>query len=132
MPRPRKKRCCRRYKADRIYKPRGIPLTDIETTVLSLDEFEAMRLCDIENMDQEQAGKQMGVSRGTIQRLLYEARKKIIEAILHNNAILINLKESEDCYVGARTHKRHGHGRKHHQHGIIGENNRNNSIKEES
>ncbi len=106
MPRPIKKRCCRRYKADRIFKPRGIPLSDIETTVLSLDQFEAMRLCDMENLDQDQAGKQMGISRGTIQRLLYEARKKITEAILNNNAILINLTEGEDCHVGMHTHKR--------------------------
>ena len=125
MPRPRKKRCCRFYKADRIYKPRGIPLSDIQTTILSLDEFEAMRLCDLDDLDQEQAGKQMGISRGTIQRLLYEARKKITEAILSNNAILINLKESGDCYVGMHTgqRRRRGHGYGHY--GSIYEQNKN-------
>ncbi len=96
MPRPRKKRCCRRYRADRVYKPQGIPLKEVETTFLSLDQFEALRLCDAENLDQAQAGLRMGVSRGTVQRLLYAARKKIIDAIIHNNAIVINLKESED------------------------------------
>ena len=106
MPRPRKKRCCRRYKADRIYKPQGIPLKDIDTTVLSLDQFEAVRLCDVDDLDQEEAGRKMGISRGTIQRLLYDARKKIAEAILHNNAIIINLQESEDCHVGMHSHKR--------------------------
>ena len=106
MSRPRKKRYCRRYEGDRVYKPRGIPLRGMRTSVISLDQFEAMRLCDLENLDQEQAGRQMGISRGTIQRLLYEARRKITEAILGNNAILISLKESEDCYVGLHTHQR--------------------------
>ena len=106
MPRPKKKRCCRKYQANRVYKPQGIPLEDIDTTFLSLDQFEAIRLCDIENLDQEQAGQKMGVSRGTIQRLLYETRKQIAEAILHNNAIIINLKESEDCHVDMHSHQR--------------------------
>jgi predicted DNA-binding protein (UPF0251 family) len=119
MPRPRKQRCCRFYNADRIYKPQGIPLRDIDTTVLSLDQFEAMRLCDVDNLDQEQAGHRMGVSRGTIQRLLYDARKKIAEAILANNAIIINLKESEDCYVGMRTRQ---WGRRRRGYGYYGNN----------
>jgi predicted DNA-binding protein (UPF0251 family) len=106
MPRPRKRRCCRRYQADRVYKPQGIPLKDIGTTTLTLDQFEALRLHDTENLDQEQAGQRMGVSRGTIQRLLYSARKQIVDAILHNSAIVINLKESEACNVGMHTNQR--------------------------
>jgi predicted DNA-binding protein (UPF0251 family) len=43
MPRPRKRRCCRRYQADRIYKPQGIPMREIGMTLLSLDQFEALR-----------------------------------------------------------------------------------------
>ncbi|MCP4566190.1 MAG: DUF134 domain-containing protein [FCB group bacterium] len=95
MARPRKQRCCRRYQADRVYKPRGIPLKNMEVTVLSVDQFEALRLCDVENFDQKEAGRKMGISRGTIQRLLYGARKQIIEAMVSNHAIVINLKESE-------------------------------------
>jgi predicted DNA-binding protein (UPF0251 family) len=75
----------------------------LETTVLSLDQFEAVRLCDIEGLDQIEAGERMGVSRGTVQRLLYSARKKIGEAILGNMALVINLKESEICNVGMHT-----------------------------
>ena len=91
MSRPRKIRCCRRYRADRVYKPRGIPLREMKTTQISLDQFEALRLCDVERLDQEEAGRKMGVSRGTIQRLLYEGRKNIVEGILRNRAIIINL-----------------------------------------
>ena len=92
MSRPRKKRCCHRYRAGRIYKPQGIPLGDVAISLIDLDQFEALRLCDAERLDQEEAGRTMGVSRGTVQRLLYDARKKIVTAILHNRAIVINLK----------------------------------------
>ena len=113
MPRPRKRRCCRYYDADRVYKPQGIPLRQIGTTRISLDQFEAMRLCDEEQLEQEEAGRRMGVSRGTIQRLLYGARKQIVEAILHNHAIVINLKESEACDVSMYSHKRKHRSRRH-------------------
>ena len=100
MSRPRKYRCCRNYQADRIYKPQGIPLREMETVVLSLDEFEVLRLCDSEGLDQNAAGEQMGISRGTVQRILYRARRELVRAVLENKALLINLKESEDENAG--------------------------------
>ncbi|MFH1740010.1 MAG: DUF134 domain-containing protein [bacterium] len=106
MPRPRKKRCCRRFDADRVFKPQGIPMKAIDITVLSLDQFEALRLCDYEGLEQEEAGKRMGISRGTVQRLLYAARKAVVEAILENRAIIANLKGSEDDHVDMCTHQR--------------------------
>ena len=106
MPRPRKRRCCRRYPADRVYKPQGVPMREIGMTVLSLDQFEAVRLCDHERMDQEEAGQVLGVSRGTVQRLLYTARHQMVEAILNNNAIIVNLRESEMNDVGMHSDRR--------------------------
>jgi predicted DNA-binding protein (UPF0251 family) len=100
MGRPKKQRCCRKYHADRVYKPQGIPLRQMKTVQISLDQFEALRLCDVERLEQEEAGRRMGVSRGTVQRLLYDARKKIIEAMIENYAILVNVQESEVCDVG--------------------------------
>ncbi len=87
-------------------------MSQTSTTVLSLDQFEAVRLCDIDGLDQTEAGKKMGISRGTVQRLLYSARKCIAEAILRNEAIVINLKESEACYASLHTDQRkRGSGR---------------------
>jgi predicted DNA-binding protein (UPF0251 family) len=106
MARPRKKRCCRRYQADRVYKPQGIPLREIGTVELSLDQFEALRLCYAEGRDQSEAGQQMGVSRGTVQRLLHAARKQLVEAILRQDAIVINLQEREACHAGMHTDAR--------------------------
>jgi predicted DNA-binding protein (UPF0251 family) len=87
----------------------------METVFLSLDHFEAMRLCDVDDLDQQQAGDRMGISRGTVQRMLYNARKQIVEAILNNQAIIINLKESEDCHVGMYSYKRQRRSGRHSQ-----------------
>lgn len=87
----------------------------IGTTVLSLDQFEAMRLCDMEGMEQEKAGESMGISRGTVQRLLYGARKEVIRAMIQNNAIIINLRRSEDCHVSMHTNQRQNWARRHRQ-----------------
>jgi predicted DNA-binding protein (UPF0251 family) len=95
MPRPRKHRCCRRYRAGRIYKPQGIPLREIGATRLALDQFEALRLCDGEGLDQATAGERMGVSRGTVQRLLAAARKALVEGILRRDALFIDLQPEE-------------------------------------
>jgi predicted DNA-binding protein (UPF0251 family) len=96
-----------------VYKPQGLPLRQIETSFLTVDQFEAMSLCDAEGLDQEEAGQRMGVSRGTIQRLLYGARKQIVEAILRNHAIVINLKESEATDAGLHSNQRKRWARRH-------------------
>lgn len=71
-------------------------MRDLDTAALSLDQFEAMRLCDFEGLDQAAAGERMGISRGTVQRLLYEGRRRLIGGILHNQAITVTLKQGED------------------------------------
>ena len=89
MPRPRKQRRCRAHEGDRVFKPRSIPMHRLETIRLELSELEAMRLCDVDGLDQEAAGQRMAVSRGTIQRLLKSGRTKILGALLQSRALLI-------------------------------------------
>lgn len=60
-----------------------------EENQLSVDELEAMRLCDLEGMDQDTAAQRMGVSRGTFQRILYAARRSVADALCHGKAIRI-------------------------------------------
>lgn len=98
MPRPRKKRRCRAYNGDRVFKPRSIPMSHLEITRLALSELEAVRLCDVDDLDQEEAGRRMGVSRGTVQRLLKSGRAKMAGAILGSRALLI---EKEDRHEGS-------------------------------
>ena len=89
LKKPRHYNCPYRGDAEQVYKPAGTPLRDLEQIIIFRDEIEAMFLCDSENLSQEEAGKQMGVSRGTVQRLLAQARKKTIEAIVLGKALAI-------------------------------------------
>jgi len=90
-PRPRKpRRCCpTRRPQDHTYKPAGTPLSDLEIIELDADELEAVSLCDRDDMTQAEAGVEMGISRGTIQRLVSSGRKKIVEALLSGHALVI-------------------------------------------
>lgn len=90
----RKKRCCRELNGERLFKPTGIKMKDLDTVSIRLDEFEAVRLCDYEDKNQIEASEIMGVSRGTVQRLLQSGRKKIVDALLNNKGI--NIKNNYD------------------------------------
>jgi len=63
---------------------------------LDLDELEAMRLVDLENLTQDEAGSLMNISRGSIWRLLQSGRQKLINAIFECREIRINLESLED------------------------------------
>ena len=58
--------------------------------ILQPDELEALRLVDFEDLTQEEAGKRMNISRGTVWRLLQSARKKVIQAILEGHELIIS------------------------------------------
>ena len=101
MPRPRKRRRCRAHVGDRVFKPRSIPMRELETIRLELAELEAMRLCDLDGCDQEAAGERMAVSRGTVQRLLKSGRAKVLRALLESRALIIEEGDPhEDLYSG--------------------------------
>jgi len=85
-------RLCRRvgFNPDVTYfKPRGISLAELEETVLHVDEFESVRLKDLEGLEQEECAKKMKISQPTFHRLLLSARKKIADAIVNGKAIKI-------------------------------------------
>jgi predicted DNA-binding protein (UPF0251 family) len=72
-----------------FFKPAGVPLRSLEEVQLSLEEVEALRLKDLEGLEQEEGAEKMNVSRPTFQRVLASARKKISDAILNGKAIKI-------------------------------------------
>ena len=103
MPRPPKRRYCRAHLGDRVFKPRRIPMSDLATIRLELSELEAMRLCDVAGLDQSAAGEMMGVSRGTVQRLLKRGRAKVVRALLESAALVIEKGEhDEDVHADER------------------------------
>jgi predicted DNA-binding protein (UPF0251 family) len=57
--------------------------------VLTLDEYEAMRLADFDQLYQEHAAGKMHISRQTFGRVIESAHHKIAEALIHGKAIII-------------------------------------------
>jgi predicted DNA-binding protein (UPF0251 family) len=89
MARPMK---CRRVSCAvpaRYYKPQGVPLCELEEVELALDEVEAMRLTDIEDLYQADAAQRMGVSRQTLGNIIARAHKKVAIALLEGKALRI-------------------------------------------
>jgi uncharacterized protein len=89
MTRPR---LCRRIGFDpnvTYFKPQGVPLRLLATVELSAEELEALRLKNIEDLEQEAAAKKMNTSRSTFQRILSTANKKVAEALIEGKAIRI-------------------------------------------
>ena len=89
MPRPKKERLCVGKCCGQAFKPTGRPLAELQRIVLQRDELEALRLCDMEGLFQEEAGERMGVSRGTVQRLLAGARRKVATALVEGAALIL-------------------------------------------
>jgi predicted DNA-binding protein (UPF0251 family) len=64
-------------------------MPDLEVLTLGVDELEALRLCDVEGLHQALAGERMGVSRGTVQRLVKSGRETLVRAVVENAALVI-------------------------------------------
>ena len=74
------------------YYGQANPLSMLEEVDLTLDELEALRLCDLENLEQEEAAKRMKIFQSTLSRILVSVRKKIAEALIKGKAIKIRKK----------------------------------------
>ena len=72
-----------------VFKPMGIPTRRLEETVMTLDEFEAIRLADLNGLYQEEAAGAMEVSRPTFSRMIESARRKLADALVHGKALRI-------------------------------------------
>lgn len=90
MPRPKCHRHICGIPDKNYFKPRGIPSVDLEEVVLSLDEFEAIRLADHEQLYQEEAAARMNISRQTFGRIIEEAHKKIADVLIFGKALKID------------------------------------------
>lgn len=89
MPRPKiARRICGRP-ANSYFKPNGVPMHELEQVALAADEFEALRLVDLEGMQQQEAARLMGVSRQTLANTLKRARYKVVECLSLGKALLM-------------------------------------------
>jgi len=79
-----------------VFLPRGkgfVPLDKpghcLEEVVLKVEELEAIRLKDLEKLNQEQCARSMNISRQTFQLIIDEARRKMAQALVEGKAISI-------------------------------------------
>ncbi|MDD3654533.1 MAG: DUF134 domain-containing protein [Desulfotomaculaceae bacterium] len=89
MPRPPKCRRVEQLPEFTFFKPAGIPRAKLPEIQLTVEELEAVRLRDLEELDYEECAKKMSVSRPTFHRVIMAARKKIAEALVRGSALRV-------------------------------------------
>ena len=119
MPRPRKCRrvCCLPWNA--AFGPIGDRAAE-GTVVMSVDEYETIRLIDLMGFTQEECAAQMNVARTTVQGIYNDARKKLADVLVNAKGLVIRggdytLCESkeESCGCGGCHRHRSQHGETH-------------------
>ena len=89
MMRPKKTRWVKCEPGEKCFKPQCKPSQELEGVVLTIDEYEAVRLSDLERLTQEEIAEKMKVHRSTISRILNSAHRKIADALVNVKAIRI-------------------------------------------
>lgn len=87
MPRPCKKRLVCSHPGEKLFGPKGIPCDSV--IELGVDEYEALRLIDIEGMTQEECARSMDVARSTVQSIYSSARRKLTSALVNDIDITV-------------------------------------------
>ncbi|RJQ33672.1 DUF134 domain-containing protein [Candidatus Parcubacteria bacterium] len=87
--RPRLNRCINFAPKVEYFKPKGVPLSILEEVEISKEELEALRLKNVEGLDQIECAIRMKTSQSTFQRILSSAYKKISQALILGKAIKI-------------------------------------------
>lgn len=89
MARPRIPRCIAQTPRAVYFKPRGIPMVQLQEKVLGMEEMEALRLSDMDGLSTQEAAARMRVSRHTFGRILKRARRIVAEALCQGCALRI-------------------------------------------
>lgn len=71
------------------FKPRAVPLCELEEITLQLDELQALEHADLKRREQAAAAAAMGVSRQTFGSILASARRKLADAVVNGKALKI-------------------------------------------
>ena len=87
--RPKKTRWIKCLPGERCFKPLCKPLSKLRGVYLTLDEFEALRLADLNGLKQVDAAKKLKISRPTFSRIVSSARNKIADGLVNIKAIRI-------------------------------------------
>lgn len=90
MARPRKPRMVYQKPESDYFKPRAVPLKDLREVDITIDELEALRLSDLEQLSQAEAAARMDIHQSTFHRTLSRAREKLTDALVNGKAIKIH------------------------------------------
>jgi len=90
MPRPEKQRMVHSPPLFNSFKPTGIGRNRLVPIILSLDEYEAIRLADYQGLDHAEAAEMMEISRSTFTRLIEKARKKLSKFLVEGAELSID------------------------------------------
>jgi len=94
LPRPKLVRKIGYIPTVTYFKPRGVPVRQLQEVIIGFDELEALRLSDFEGLYHDRAAKIVGVSRQTLGRMLEEVRKKVVDALINGKALKIECNPS--------------------------------------
>jgi predicted DNA-binding protein (UPF0251 family) len=108
MPRPKKPRFVTNYPIPAAFVPQGIPVSG--DVFLTVEELEAIRLSDVEGLDQETAARLMEVSRQTYGRILAKARQAVGQALITGKILRVQGGDYEFRGMGRRRGRRKGGG----------------------
>jgi predicted DNA-binding protein (UPF0251 family) len=89
MARPVKCRRVREQPRSGCFKPAGIRGCEMEEVILTVDEFEAIRLADLEGFYQEEAAERLGVSRQTFGNIIKVAHAKVADCLVNAKKLKI-------------------------------------------
>ena len=89
MPRPKKQRLLKHKPNTYYFKPRSIPLRNLQEVNLLPDELEALKLHDVDGFDHKASANKMNISQPTFGRIINKAYKKIADAVVNGKAIRI-------------------------------------------
>lgn len=115
MPRPRK---CRRVFGipnHNVFGHLNSPANPCDIIYMKIEEYESIRLIDLEGLTQEECAEKMGVARTTVQRIYQEARQKIAQSIINGVVLRIEggdyqISKDEQKFDGCRRHRRFQQG----------------------
>ena len=103
MPRPTKERAVGMMPPWARFKPAGIPIDELEDEIITVEEMEALRLADLDGLDQDQASQCMDISKPTFCRVLMQARQKVARALWQAKCLQVeggNFRLEKGCSRG--------------------------------
>lgn len=89
MARPVKRRNVCLLPKNNKFGPMNKEISKNDIIIMSVEEYETIRLIDMERLTQEESAQSMGVARSTVQRIYDEARKKLADALINGKTLKI-------------------------------------------